>query len=106
MITNTIGPTLTALTLNVCIHEGPYKSGHFSFYINIPETYPFRMADVWAKQPIYHPNIDLGMTNTNNITNMYNSNNNNSLRSSYATDRMVTGINIKMSSIRCSNDAT
>lgn len=46
--------------LNVCIHEGPYHGGHFIFYLDIPDTYPFVPVNVWAiNRPIWHPNIDV-----------------------------------------------
>jgi ubiquitin-protein ligase len=47
------------ITLNVCILEGPYRRGHFSFFLDIPINYPFKSVDVWAKHPIWHPNVDL-----------------------------------------------
>ena len=47
------------ITLSVCILEGPYRRGHFSFLLDIPMNYPFKNVDVWAKHPIWHPNVDL-----------------------------------------------
>ena len=29
------------------------------FHMDIPESYPFKVVDVLAEQPIWHPNIDL-----------------------------------------------
>lgn len=52
-------PIITSITLNLCILEGPYKNGHFSFLLDIPDSYPFKIVEIWSKQPIYHPNIDL-----------------------------------------------
>ena len=51
--------SLSGVTLHICIFDGPYRGGHFSFYLSVPNNYPFKMVDVWAKHPIYHPNIDL-----------------------------------------------
>ena len=46
--------------LNVCIHEGPYHGGHFVFFLEIPEMYPFASVKVRAVQrPCWHPNIEL-----------------------------------------------
>ena len=55
------GAILHTVQLNVCIYEGPYRGGHFIFYIFIPETYPFKGVDVSVdmSRPIWHPNIDL-----------------------------------------------
>ena len=47
------------ITLNVCILEGPYNRGHFSFLLDIPFNYPFKYVEVWAKHPIWHPNVEL-----------------------------------------------
>ena len=49
----------SGISLNVCILEGPYDRGHFSFLLDIPINYPFKKVEVWAKQPIWHPNIEL-----------------------------------------------
>jgi ubiquitin-protein ligase len=49
----------SGITLNVCILEGPYRRGHFSFLLDIPINYPFKSVGVWAKHPIWHPNVDL-----------------------------------------------
>ena len=49
----------STISLNVCILEGPYTHGHFSFVLDIPMNYPFKKVDVWAKHPIWHPNVDL-----------------------------------------------
>ena len=38
---------------------GPYRSGHFSFALDIPVNYPFKEVEVWARHPIWHPNVDL-----------------------------------------------
>lgn len=48
-----------AMRLIICIKEGSYRNGHFEFHVNIPSNYPFKMPDVWACHPIWHPNIDL-----------------------------------------------
>ena len=45
--------------LCVKIFEGPYRGGCFSFALTIPENYPFKAVEVWSKQPIWHPNIEL-----------------------------------------------
>jgi ubiquitin-protein ligase len=47
------------IALNVCILEGAYRGGHFSFLLDIPINYPFKKVDVWAKHPIWHPNVEL-----------------------------------------------
>lgn len=47
------------LTLCISIFEGPYRRGSYMFAMNIPENYPFRPVEIFAKQPIWHPNIDL-----------------------------------------------
>eukprot|EP00598_Pedospumella_elongata_P000935 CAMPEP_0184975386 /NCGR_PEP_ID=MMETSP1098-20130426/6666_1 /TAXON_ID=89044 /ORGANISM="Spumella elongata, Strain CCAP 955/1" /LENGTH=160 /DNA_ID=CAMNT_0027498119 /DNA_START=53 /DNA_END=532 /DNA_ORIENTATION=+ len=47
------------LVLRVSIFEGPYRRGTYAFGLNIPENYPFRPVEIFAKQPIWHPNIDL-----------------------------------------------
>ena len=47
------------IVLNVCILEGPYTHGHFTFLLDIPINYPFKKVEIWAKHPIWHPNIDL-----------------------------------------------
>jgi ubiquitin-protein ligase len=47
------------ISLNICISEGPYRGGHFSFLLDIPINYPFKKVDVWAKHPIFHPNVEL-----------------------------------------------
>lgn len=51
--------SMCGVTLHVCIFDGPYSRGHFSFYFSVPNNYPFKMVEVWSKHPIYHPNIDL-----------------------------------------------
>jgi ubiquitin-conjugating enzyme E2 M len=48
-----------SLSLNIAIFEGPYRGGRYIFTLSIPEGYPFKGADVSARQPIWHPNIDL-----------------------------------------------
>ena len=53
------GDHVLSLKLNVCVFEGAYKNGHFSFLLDIPEKYPFTMVEVWSKHPIWHPNVDL-----------------------------------------------
>jgi ubiquitin-protein ligase len=47
------------LSLHICIRDGAYRKGHFEFMFDIPAQYPFKIVDVWAKHPIWHPNIDL-----------------------------------------------
>lgn len=47
------------LILRITIFEGPYRRGSYAFGLNIPENYPFRPVEIYAKQPIWHPNIDL-----------------------------------------------
>jgi ubiquitin-protein ligase len=47
------------VVLRVKIFEGPYKGGCFLFGLNIPSTYPFKAVEVYAKQPIWHPNVDI-----------------------------------------------
>eukprot|EP01038_Epipyxis_sp_PR26KG_P015437 gene15437-20826_t len=49
----------SSICLNVRIFEGPYRGGIFSFRLQIPENYPFKAVEVWAKHPIWHPNVDL-----------------------------------------------
>lgn len=51
--------TRGSLLLHISIYEGPYRGGCFSFGFDIPESYPFRSVDIFATQPIWHPNIDL-----------------------------------------------
>lgn len=51
---------LSGYVLNVCIHEGPYRGGHFVFYLDIPYTYPFNAVNIFAlHRPIWHPNVEL-----------------------------------------------
>ncbi len=49
------------IPISVCIHEGPYRGGHFLFFINIPEDYPFQSVSVTVNQsrPLWHPNVDM-----------------------------------------------
>lgn len=47
------------LLLSICILEGPYRGGHFTFVMEIPDNYPFRGVDIWSKNPVWHPNIDI-----------------------------------------------
>ena len=53
------GDHVLSLKLNVCVFEGAYKNGHFSFLLDIPVQYPFKMVQVWSKHPIWHPNVEL-----------------------------------------------
>jgi len=55
------GGSLHTVMISICAHEGPYRGGHFIFYLNIPENYPFRGVDVWAdmSRPVWHPNVEL-----------------------------------------------
>lgn len=48
-----------SLVLQIRIFEGPYRGGSFMFALTIPESYPFRPVEIYATQPIWHPNIDL-----------------------------------------------
>jgi ubiquitin-protein ligase len=48
-----------SLVLQICIYEGPYRGGCYLFGLNISESYPFRPVEVFAAQPVWHPNIDL-----------------------------------------------
>lgn len=48
-----------SITLENIVYEGPYRGGVFNFCFHIPANYPFRAVEVWATQPIWHPNIDL-----------------------------------------------
>lgn len=48
-----------SLLLQISIYDGPYRGGCFNFGLSIPENYPFRPVEVFATQPIWHPNIDL-----------------------------------------------
>lgn len=47
------------ITFNVCIFEGPFRSGQFQFEMLVPTNYPFKSVEVRASHPIWHPNIDL-----------------------------------------------
>ena len=49
----------SCVILKIKIYEGPYRGGCFSFGLDISENYPFKAVDVWAKHPIWHPNIEL-----------------------------------------------
>lgn len=49
----------SGITVDICILEGPYRGGHFSFILMIPDNYPFRGVDVWSTKPMWHPNIDI-----------------------------------------------
>jgi len=49
----------TGINVSVCIFEGPYRGGHFTFVLVIPDNYPFRCVDIWSTSPIWHPNIDI-----------------------------------------------
>lgn len=53
------GQAHEGLLLAICILEGPYRGGHFTFLMEIPENYPFRGVDIWCKSPVWHPNIDI-----------------------------------------------
>ena len=48
-----------SLIIQINIFEGPYRGGCYVFGLNIPEGYPFRPVEIYATQPIWHPNIDL-----------------------------------------------
>ncbi|KAL0586268.1 hypothetical protein ABG067_004117 [Albugo candida] len=39
--------------------DGPYKNGNFTFYIEIPKTYPFSPPSVTSLTRVWHPNIDV-----------------------------------------------
>ena len=47
------------LILKIRIFEGPYRGGCYGFSLDIPECYPFHMVDIYASQPIWHPNIGI-----------------------------------------------
>jgi ubiquitin-conjugating enzyme E2 M len=53
--------TLFTVRLHICVHEGPYRGGHFIFNMIISKNYPFGGVDVWAdsSRPIWHPNVEL-----------------------------------------------
>jgi ubiquitin-protein ligase len=54
------GESCEGFFLSLCIHDGPYRGGHFTFYLGVPDTYPFSMVQVTAvNRPIWHPNIDM-----------------------------------------------
>ena len=69
------GDNVAHIIIHICVFEGPYKNGHFSFYFNIPgnysliflarhlllasDDYPFKPVEIFARHPIYHPNIDI-----------------------------------------------
>ena len=69
------GDNVAHIIIYICVFEGPYKNGHFSFYFNIPgdysliflahchllalDDYPFKPVEIFARHPIYHPNIDI-----------------------------------------------
>jgi ubiquitin-protein ligase len=48
-----------SITLDIMVFAGPYRGGRFCFCFHIPANYPFRQIEVWATQPIWHPNVDL-----------------------------------------------
>jgi ubiquitin-protein ligase len=50
---------IKVIKICVKIFEGPYRGGCYIFKMDIPESYPFKVVDVFAEQPIWHPNIDL-----------------------------------------------
>lgn len=43
----------------VCVHQGPYRGGHYVFKMYIGEEYPFLGPQVVCSYPIWHPNVDL-----------------------------------------------
>jgi len=49
----------SGLDVYLCIYEGPYRGGHYKYFIEIPTNYPFKSVEIWARVPIWHPNIDL-----------------------------------------------
>jgi ubiquitin-protein ligase len=48
-----------SIALEISVFEGSYRGGVFHFCFQIPANYPFRPLEIWAVQPIWHPNIDL-----------------------------------------------
>lgn len=48
-----------SIALEISVFEGPYRGGFFHFCFQIPANYPFRPIEIWAVQPIWHPNIDM-----------------------------------------------
>lgn len=52
---------IAQLEIKICMHQGAYRGSHFIFYVEPLEDYPFRESNVeiWAAQPIWHPNIDV-----------------------------------------------
>jgi ubiquitin-protein ligase len=48
-----------SIALEISVFEGPYRGGLFHFCFQIPANYPFRPIEIWAVQPIWHPNIDM-----------------------------------------------
>ena len=47
------------LNLSLCLLEGPYRGGHFEYFLQIPDNYPFHPIHIWCRVPTWHPNIDL-----------------------------------------------
>lgn len=50
---------LGAISLESHVFEGPYRGGRFHFCFHISGNYPFKPVEIWATQPIWHPNIDI-----------------------------------------------
>jgi ubiquitin-protein ligase len=45
--------------LSLCIKGGPYSTAHYSFRLDIPESFPFKCPSILATVPVWHPNIEL-----------------------------------------------
>lgn len=47
------------LQLNISMWEGPYRGGHFVFTIDILESYPFKLPEIFSRYPLWHPNVEI-----------------------------------------------
>jgi len=45
-------------TISIADVAGPYANGDFTFFVEIPKTYPFHAPSVTCLTRVWHPNID------------------------------------------------
>ncbi|DBA05263.1 TPA: hypothetical protein N0F65_007425 [Lagenidium giganteum] len=46
-------------TISIAEVQGPYANGDFTFFVEIPKTYPFHAPVVTCTTRVWHPNVDL-----------------------------------------------
>ncbi|GAB9465785.1 hypothetical protein Gpo141_00003178 [Globisporangium polare] len=46
-------------TISIADVAGPYANGDFTFFVEIPKTYPFHAPSVTCLTRVWHPNIDV-----------------------------------------------